>query len=256
MGAALHLAHADHTPPVHKDRTKGKGGGGSNNYDKLVRRVYSDKRQTSTSRDLILLMAWLLHRDPDRHDTELGFWERAGNVLGRYTITGREKPRLADVIAGDRPRYEIDHTADIWQYRVCAAPMIRREGECGKHATDHADRIDSNGWRWPIWFCSRHAEWGRKHQVAYREALKTAPKPIPNRGGLLPSYFSLQSGDEGWVRVYEWACQWTYNRDWKPPELYGLRADDWPRVGEDEPVPAWEGPRLRLAARDGELVGL
>ncbi|MEU5742025.1 hypothetical protein ABZ784_29040 [Streptomyces tendae] len=256
MGAALHLAHAEQTPPVQRNRTKGKGGGGSDRYDALIRRVYADKRQTSESRDLILLMAWLAHRDPDRHDTDLGFWERAGNILGRYTINGREKPRLADLIASDRPRYEIEHRDAIWQRRACAAPMIRRDGECGKHATAHADRIDTNGWHWPIWYCNRHAEWGRKHEAAYREARKTAPAPIPNRGGLLPSYFTLKSSDEGWINVYEWACTWTWNRSWKPPEPYGLRADDWPRTDAEEEVETWEPPTLRLVVANGELVGL
>jgi hypothetical protein len=255
VGAALHLAHAEQTPPMQKNRTKGKGGGGTDRYDALVRRVYADKRQTSESRDLILLMAWLAHRDPDRHDTELGFWERAGNILGRYTAGGREKPHLADLIAKDRPRYEIDHAADIWQHRSCAAPMIRRDGECGKHATNHADRVDTHGWRWPIWYCSRHAEWGRKHEIAYRQALKTAPQPIPNRGGLLPSYCTLKSGDEGWINVYEWACKWTWNSSWKAPEPYGLRADDWPSTDVQDEVETWEPPVLRLVVANGELVG-
>lgn len=254
MGAALHLAHAQQTRPD-AQKKRGGGGGGTDRYDELLRRVYSDKRQTSKSRDLILLMAWLLHRDPDRHDTELGFWARAEKVLGRYKVGSLEKPRLADLIAEDRPRYETDHSTDVWQHRVCAAPMIRRDGECGQHATANADRVDANGWRWPVWYCRRHADWGRKQELAYQEARKTAPKPIPNRGGLLPSYFILKTGDEGWVNVYEWACKWTYNSYWKTPEPYGLRADDWPRTDTEAGAETWEPPVLRLVVAHGKLVG-
>ncbi|GAA3590838.1 hypothetical protein [Streptomyces osmaniensis] len=255
MGAALHLAHTHQTPPVKKHGTKGKGGGPGDRYDELLRRVYQDERQTSESRDLILLMAWLIHRDPDRHDTEIGFWERAGKILGRRKFVGREKPILADLVAADRPRYEIDHSADVWQYRTCSAPMIRRDGQCGQHATAHADQVDTNGWRWPVWYCRRHADWGRKQDLAYREALKSAPAPIPNRGGLLPSYFTLKSGDEGWVNIYEWACKWTHNTYWKTPEPYGLRADDWPRPEAEEEAETWEPPVLRLVVTNGEMVG-
>lgn len=254
MGAALHLAHAHHTPPTQKNRTKGKGGGGRDRYDAFVARVYKDKRMTSESRDLLLLAAWLIHRDPERNTSTLGFWERAGNILGRYKVGMKEKPKLADLVAKDRPRYEIDRSADIWQRQECAAPMIRREGLCGQNATANAYSYDTNGWVTPIWYCRRHADWGRKQKLAEQEARKTAPAPVPNAGGLLPSYLTLNSGDEGWVRVYEWACAWTWNRGWKPPEPYGLRADDWPKVGE-EPVETWEPPRLRLATKDGELVG-
>ncbi|MGW3383320.1 hypothetical protein ACWDCO_24430 [Streptomyces albogriseolus] len=253
MGAALHLAHAHQPAPG--PRRKRKGGGGSNDgYDAFVARVYQDKRLSSATRDLILLMAWLRYRDPNRHDSTLSYWERAGNVLGRYKVGTKEKPRLADVIADDRPRYEIDYTADEWQRRACNAPMIRRDGECGQKPVAHSMKYDANGWASPVWYCRRHADWGRKQEIAEREARKTAPAPVPNAGGLLPSYLTLNSGDEGWVRVYEWACAWTWNRGWKPPEPYGLRADDWPTVGE-EPVEMWEPPRLRLATKDGELVG-
>lgn len=252
MGAALHLAHAHQPAPG--PRRKRKGGGGSNDgYDAFVARVYQDKRLSSATRDLILLMAWLRYRDPNRHDSTLGYWERAGNILGRYKIGTKEKPRLADVIAKDRPRYEIDRTTDAWQQQ-CAAPMIRRDGPCGQNASENAYSYDTNGWVTPIWYCRRHADWGRKQKLAEQEARKAAPAPVPNAGGLLPSYLTLNSGDEGWVRVYEWACAWTWNRGWKPPEPYGLRADDWPKVGE-EPVETWEPPRLRLATKDGELVG-
>lgn len=254
MGAALHLAHA-HQPASGPRRKRKGGGGGDDGYDAFVARAYRDERMTSEVRDLILLMAWLRHRDPDRHTSSLGYWERAGHVLGRYRVGGREKPRLADIISADRPRYEIDYTAEAWQRQACAAPMIRRDGECGQKAGDYSMKYDSNGWATPIWYCRRHADWGRTQELVEREAHGTTPAPVPNAGGLLPSYLTLKSGDDGWTRVYEWACQWTWNRGWKPPEPYGLRADDWPKVGHAETVETWEPPRLRLAARDGELIG-
>jgi hypothetical protein len=55
--------------------------------------------------------------------------------------------------------------------------------------------------------------------------------------------------------VYEWACKWTYNSYWKPPEPYGLRADDWPRTDVQDEVETWEPPVLRLVVANGELVG-
>jgi hypothetical protein len=251
VGAALHLAHAQEPAPGPGGKTKG-GGGSGDGYDAIVTRVYRDDRHTPETRDLILLMAWLAARDPDRHTTTVGFWERAGNVLGRYKLGLREKPRLADLIAADLPRYAIDYRSDAWQRHVCAAPMIRRDGLCGQHATNHTESIDANGWLSPIWYCRRHADWGRKQEAAYREARKTAPPPVPNAGGLMPSYFRNKNGDQGWIEVYEWAAKWKYE-SWKVPEPYGLRADDWPRP--DREAPQWEPPRLRLAAANGKLVG-
>ncbi|MGW5003253.1 hypothetical protein ACWEP8_36995 [Streptomyces hydrogenans] len=216
--------------------------------------VYRDKRQTSASRELILLIAWLRYRDPDRHATEAPTWGRAGEILGRYTLGGRERPRLADLIAADRPRYEPDYASDAWQHRTCGAPMIRRDGPCGQPPTDYAHTVDPDtGWLGRISFCRRHTDWGRKHQLAYKEARKTAPEPIPNAGGLLPSYMTLDSGDEGWIRVYNWACAWTYNRPWAPPKTYGLSADAWP-TPSDEKQAVPQRPQLRLIVSSPDLL--
>ncbi|MEU6979627.1 hypothetical protein [Streptomyces sp. NPDC046371] len=190
-------------------------------------------------------MAWLLHRDPARHTSDTPFWERAGEILGRYQVGKQQKPWLADLVAADRPRYEPDYASDSWQHRVCIAPMIRRSGPCGQPATDYTHTIaPATGWLDRVWFCRRHTDWGRKHELAYREARKTAPEPIPNAGGLLPSYMTLRTGDEGWVRIYEWACAWTHHRSWSPPNTYGLSADDWPTPGADKT--SQRRPALRL----------
>lgn len=250
MGAALHLAHVQQAPLGPK--RKRKGGGGSDGYERLVARVYKDKRMTPGTRELILLLAWLIKRDPDRYDADgnlLGAWKRAKPILGEYKLGRRTGSRLADLIDADRPHYEPDMRADIWQQRRCSSPMIRRSGECGQHAVDHSLRIDSTtGWREPVWFCNRHGSYGRAADAVLRSMEQ--PEPIPNQGGLMPSYLQADDGDAGWINVYRRASEWKMSR-WEPPTKYGLCADDWPIPGkEPEPEPF----RLRLAASNGSIV--
>lgn len=257
MGAALHLAEVHQAPPGPKRKRKG-GGGGGDGYDKLVCRVYRDPQMTPEARELILLLAWLVARDPDRLD-QFGepkgkVWSRAAEILGDYpTWSHRKGSRLADLIDADRPRYEPDKRADIWQQRLCSAPMIRRAGECGQHAVNSALRVDpETGWRTPVWYCNRHRDYGRAAEAAFRNT--SGVEPIPNAGGLMPSYLSNENGDEGWIKLYRRASDWARSR-WEPPVMYGLRADKWPRPGEERVIEVVEPPRLRLAALDGELIG-
>lgn len=252
MGAALHLAHV-HQPLPGPKRKRG-GGGGGDGYDYIVAKVYRDPRQTPESRELILLIAWLVARDPNRHP-DVGepksVWERANEILG-VDFTRRRPPRLADLTAADAPRYEIDYHAPENQSRACGAPMIRRDGECGQHGVDSFSRTDpETGWHTLAWSCNRHRAWGAElHRI---ERAKPRIEPIPNRGGLLPMYFRMP--DESWVKHYQWALRWKHETSWEPPS-YGLRADGWPRPGEEPAVLAeGEQPQLRLAARDGQIVG-
>lgn len=140
-------------------------------------------------------------------------WERLCDVLNV------DMRRIWQVIADDAPRYEPPELAKQWN-RQCEAPMIRREGLCGKHASS-AIRITDPGdgtWRMAA-HCSRHEDWG--HHMHLRErALQQAggiPEPMPNTGGLLPCHFT---GD--WARNYE-----TARPGWKAPKV-GIRAEDWP----------------------------
>ncbi|MEU9615922.1 hypothetical protein AB0D56_30835 [Streptomyces sp. NPDC048209] len=248
MGAALHLAHATELPTRKRKR---KGGGGSGDgYDQLVARVYKDKRMTSQARDLILMLAWLVQRDPDRfaEDKPGSPWNRADTILGTYGSGPRKGSRLADLIDSDRPRYEPDWSSEAWQSHRCAAPMIRRAGECGQNASDHSLRIDpETGWQTPVWFCSRHKDFGHHTRQMLRATER--PEPIPNAGGLMPSYLEASDGDAGWIRVYLRASEWTRSR-WEPPKAYSLRADDWPVPGQD-PIP--QKARLRLVLGGGDL---
>jgi hypothetical protein len=243
MGAALQLARTPQIPP------KRKGGGGSDGYDDFVARVWQDSRLTPEARELLLLIVWLRRRDPKLGEGKT-LWGRATEILGAEKGTHRSRPRLAILVNADRPRYETDWHSEAWQRSLCAAPMIRRDGACGQNATEHALRVDpETGWGTPVWYCSRHKDFGRTVEAAHRA--QERPLPIPNRGGMLPSYLSATDGDAAWIRLYEWASKWCHS-SWKPPEGYGLVADEWPTPGADRPVSV---PRLRLAALDGEILG-
>lgn len=258
MGAALHLAHA-HQAPAKKRRPKRSGGGGGDGYDKLVTRVYQDPRMTPEARELILLLAWLTARDPDRFDEDgnlIRNWrKRASDVLGEYGNGRRKESRLADLLYADRPRYAPPRLP--WEEQVCTAPMIRREGTCGQPARDHDYDVDQEtGWWTPVWFCRRHEQWGR--QIHQRRVTGLGPEPIPNAGGLLPSYFAGSDSKAGarlkaWARLYKEAAVWKLDRSWEPPKEYGLCADDWPTPGV-EPAAKPEPFRLHLASVDGERV--
>jgi hypothetical protein len=98
------------------------------------------------------------------------------------------------------------------------------------------------GWYTAHWFCRRHQDHADRVREQVRAQNEAAPKPIPNRGGLLASYFEAD-----WAKVY----QHYVGEHWEP-NPYGLCADDWPVPGRDLITPRI---RLKLAAVDGELVG-
>ena len=248
MGAALHLAHATEVPA--RARKRKGGGGGGDGYDRFVARVYQDKRMTPEARELILLLAWLTDRDPNRFDEQgnlIRKWrKRASDILGEYGRPGgRRESRLADLLYADRPRYDFP---PLSYNQPCAAPMIRREGLCGQPSSDHDYEVDQEtGWKTPVYFCRRHEPWGK--QLHQRRVREPGPEPIPNAGGLVTSYFE-GSDMAAWARLYKEAAVWKRDRLWEPPKAYSLCADDWPVPGQD-PIP--QKARLRLVLGGGDL---
>jgi len=269
MGAALHLAHAHQAPPGPKRKRKdGDGGGGSEFYE-FAQRIYSDDRADGEARALLLALAYAVttaHRGDGA-----GQWELVEQALGKGR-GGRE--RLAKLIRDDAPRYvPPQYQPNGWDnlLRICSAPRLRPfrsrpwpgataqdvaeqakrdaedlrniKGICGGTASECAvEKLPGTGWHRLHYFCAAHLDHLTRvrQQVAAQNEL--APQPIPNAGGLLPSYF-----DADWVKVYR-----HYRGDrWEPP-VYGIRADDWPIPGREPVSPR---ARLRLAALDGELLG-
>lgn len=104
------------------------------------------------------------------------------------------------VIADDVPRYEPPRT----EYdSPCVAPMIRREGLCGKSGTtrllDHDPVTGEQRW---ICLCTRHRGVEPSFRVREQEWVANG-KPVPpaNTGGVLRRYW-----DADWDRIYQWAA--------------------------------------------------
>ncbi|MBD0844250.1 hypothetical protein [Streptomyces sp. TRM68416] len=112
---------------------------------------------------------------------------------------------------------------------------VRNERQiCGADSHHKVLELDPRtGWVLPHWFCKRHVDHAERVAEQVREQNAAAPEPIPNRGGLLPSYFKAP-----WEDVYRHYAP----ASWKPP-TYGLSADDWPDPGN--PPPARSPRRLR-----------
>ncbi|MGW0334351.1 hypothetical protein ACWD0J_21190 [Streptomyces sp. NPDC003011] len=250
MGA-LHLAHAELSPPAKGNRTKGKGGGGETFAD-FARQIYTDKRATPMAREMLLAFGYatmVAHSEDDRDVHAV--WSTARHAMGS-TPRGREW-RLDQAIAEDAPRYS---SGKERSHRVCVAPRLRphpdgpddfrnKRGICGTVADwEHyaVEKQAGTGWYKYHWFCRRHLD----HLVRVREQLREpnsrAPEPIPNRGGLLPVYF-----ESDWVARYRIHLGYP---DWQPP-VYGISADAWPTPGVERVPPR---ARLRLAAVDGTLL--
>lgn len=126
----------------------------------------------------------------------------------------------------DAPRFEPSWEA----YRRCEVPKTRgpNTGEpCGRAngTTFRVTNPATGEWRLAT-FCRQHDEHGRAARAA-EQALVNVPEPLPNTGGLLPSYI----GASNWPDMYAGA-----RRGWKPPYV-GIVADDWPVLAKATTAP-------------------
>lgn len=104
------------------------------------------------------------------------------------------------VLADDLPRYE---PPQIEYGHPCSAPMIRREGLCGKHGTtrlvDHDPHTGEGRW---ISLCSRHRPLEEQFRARQRDWIANGkPMPPANAGGVLKRYW-----DADWDYLYRWAA--------------------------------------------------
>lgn len=164
-------------------------------------------------------------------------WLQSVAVMGRGDgDRDRSSYWVREVIRHDIPRYLgplalAHHQGRHFPY-TCTAPMIRREGPCGKPAHQHGDDYDPLTGEAVYWgYCTRH--WGHdiRHQLDQRRKQWHAngePSPPPNAGGVLKKYF-----DTDWPGLYEWAAPYL-----KPLE------------GAKEPV--LPRPKLTLILGDGD----
>ena len=121
------------------------------------------------------------------------------------------------VIRKDVPRYE---PAGLHTRVGCVAPMIRREGPCGRNTyTSYVDRDPITGVGQYVGYCTRH--WSDEKEMERRRRTKEwqdngQPSPGPNRSGVLRRYFRAN-----WDELYKWAAPYTTPlegaREAKPP---------------------------------------
>lgn len=270
MTAALHLAEVHQAPPGPKRKRKGGGGSGGEFYE-FAQRIYADDRADGDARSLLLAVAYAICTAPP--DDGKAQWALVRQALGRGSRRAYRNP-LAEFIEQDVPRYvppEYQRGGYDPLKRRCQAPRLRpykerwptkwvptpeertaREkrdaedfrnvhGICGESNTSSVlEKLPGTGWHKMHYYCPRHQDHLARVQEQVREQNERAPEPIPNAGGLLPSYF-----DADWEVMYRHYA----GERWKPP-VYGVCADDWPIPGK-EPVP--QQARLRLILGTGDL---
>jgi hypothetical protein len=137
--------------------------------------------------------------------------------------------QIRDVLRKDIRRYDaIADAESSGPRRACGAPMIRRQGPCGKSASIQTMLTDvDTGRRQWIAACARHREWFDARTFANRQAVDTAEKvvvPAANAGGVLARH----------IPEIDWPALWvTLQPGWTPPP-------------ESEPEEVHLKPRLRL----------
>jgi hypothetical protein len=141
----------------------------------------------------------------------------------------RSDYRVRGVLRGDVRRYDAIKDADqVGPARGCGAPMIRRQGPCGKSATIRTMLTDADtGRRQWLAACTRHRDWFDAQAIANRRAvgeIEDLAVPAANAGGVLARH----------LPEIDWQATWKkLDPNWTPPP-----------EGEPETEPL--RPKLRL----------
>lgn len=185
-----------------------------------------------------------MYTDPDLRDDLLA----VGLAIVRLAREGRRNVKMRDiaemigwrhgaqpnwvrvkyVLADDRPRYLRPRPRD----ERCAAPMIRRDGICGRPTSNGVYLRDpATGEMEHLCACSRHREWATERHRATWQAWRRngSPEPSANCGGVLARHIDLD-----WPTIYRWA-----DEDWKMPP-------------SGPPEPTVPRPKFTLLVGEGE----
>lgn len=201
--------------------------------------IYADARFPAghTGQKLRMLAVTMTWVAGNRINPPGKFWE---TIAASMCIDGNHEWWIRHLIAEDRPRYVPPNWSDR---ATCEAPMIRREGPCGRDASSTFRVTDwaTGQWRLSGW-CTRHRDIGRAEWAAERErAAHGFPEPTPNYGGLLPAHVPWRK----WEEVYRWAYP-----TWEPPKI-GINRDDWPVL---ERIAGLEPPKLTVITGDAQMA--
>lgn len=211
-----------------------------------ARRVLGRDRSTRKPRYDALVASDAPRYEPPR---EAGDWYPSGAPHCKAPRLRPYKPRLDTA-----PRPKSDPTP-IRQPNLVLPPDIAalaarsaatytpprdwrtEDGVCGAQSHHRVlEKDPRTGWITAHWFCKRHKEHADRVAEQVREQNEQAPKPIPNKGGLLPCYFKAD-----WAKVYA-----HFRKGWTAPS-YGLCADDWPTTEQ-----AVRRGRFRVMAGAGD----
>src|SRR5690625_1784859 len=201
-------------------------------FETTAAQIFQDKRATPGTRELVLAVAYALSLAPSTDSTLTTVRRTLGSKRTGQLIAADAPPatnRPAKPKGGD-PRTPPPVRPPVYA-PTPPEDFRNREGVCGASSRHRVlDKDPRTGWVTAHWFCARHRAHADRVAGQVAAGNESAPEPIPNVGGLLPSYFKAD-----WERVYRY-----YTPGWVPPS-YGLAADDWPTA-----VEAPRRGRLRL----------
>jgi hypothetical protein len=134
------------------------------------------------------------------------------------------------VVAADARTYQPPLRYDM-DGRHCGAPMIRRDGPCGRPSTWSRLVTDwSTGEQSWLLACARHVPW---YDQMCRENRETKPDrlvvPAANHGGILARHIP----EFAWPKIWHWATDGTWVEHpevepWKPPTFTLVLGDGGP----------------------------
>lgn len=186
-------------------------------------------------------------------DAVYGRWRLPTPLLGTPHVGDRgsfnPRRRIRDVFFADRRRYSPDVDGDRgWHAVTCGRPMVRREGLCGRRASEQRRLTDpaTGQQRW-VGVCSQanHEAWFADLLTRHAAELKANPAPVPpaNTGGVLERHLP----EIDWWQVWQHVDPtWT-----PPPEGRAFERPTLRLLITDEPAEPVEGDRPALTVHEG-----